>query len=42
MVNFLSVGQFMEKIRGIISTIEIVKYGGKISSEEIGKKMNTP
>ena len=34
-VNLLSEGKSMEKISGIISTTEIVKYGGDISEEDV-------
>ena len=35
MINLLSEGKSIEKIKGIISTTEIVKYGGDISDKEI-------
>ena len=34
-VNLLSEGKSMEKISGIFSTTEIVKYGGDISEEDV-------
>jgi len=35
MVNLLSEGILVKKIKGIISTTEIVKYGGDISDEKV-------
>ena len=35
MINLLSEGTSINKIKGIISTTEIVKYGGDISDEEV-------
>ena len=35
MINLLSEDVSVDKIKGIISTTEIVKYGGDISDEEV-------
>ena len=35
MITLLSEGMSIDKIKGIISTTEIVKYGGDISDEEV-------
>ncbi len=35
MINLLSENKFVDKIRGIISTTEIVKFGGDITDEEV-------
>ena len=35
MINLLSEGTSINKIKGIISTTEIVKYGGDISDGEV-------
>lgn len=53
MINLLNEGKSTDKIKGIISSTEIVKYGGDISDEEVEElyqeiiewwkeKMNTP
>jgi hypothetical protein len=34
-INLLSEGKSIEKIKGIISTTEIVKFGGDITDEEV-------
>lgn len=40
MINLLSEGKSIDKIRGIISTVEIAQYGGDISDEEVEKIYN--
>lgn len=38
MINLLNDGLSVDKIKGIISTTEIVKYGGDISDSEKSRK----
>jgi hypothetical protein len=38
MINLLNDGLSVDKIKGIISTTEIVKYGGDISDSETSRK----